>query len=647
MTPRQTLLPTLLALLGSAGPLAAQAQTPAPPLLHLSAYVVADSGLPLETTLYGLTVEVWDAPTGGNLLFAEGHHFVPVADGRLSLVIGSQSPLPADLFTPGSERYLEVRPLEAGAPTSVLRHRIVSAPYALQAESAASVGAAADIAGQDIAPRSVTVGGSPVIDASGQWVGAPIDVPGPAGPPGPQGPQGLPGADGAAGPIGPAGDPGPVGPPGDDGAPGPQGPVGPTGPAGADGLDGAPGDSGPAGPQGPTGPTGPAGADAVTSWTETATSLTTPAAVGIGTDQPAGSLQLFGWSPSVLDQEFDVPSLSCTVWSSVWQSFVPSTSNYLGAVALRVDVSGPSSIESAAARIKVFEGLGTGGTLLINQKVTLENLPVSIADMPFTRFELVNPPLLVAGQTYTIQLNTTDGNAFCIKKGVQQGGGSPGPESLHPGVTYDFQTYMVEPDETALGLFAGRALLGTGNHLDTRLRVDGDVVDSVNVVQADGTPWALRLENEATDFVGALRITDSGALHLTNAAQKPNATYAQLDGSGAWTQASDRRLKEDVQPLGSRLDAALAVEPVSFYYTGQNRALLPHAQLGVVAQELLPLFPELIATGGDHLRVAYSGLGVAALDALYELEARQDAELEALRAEIDALRELRRRLGSR
>ena len=74
MTPRQTLLPTLLALLGSAGPLAAQAQTPAPPLLHLSAYVVADSGLPLETTLYGLTVEVWDAPTGGNLLFAEGHH---------------------------------------------------------------------------------------------------------------------------------------------------------------------------------------------------------------------------------------------------------------------------------------------------------------------------------------------------------------------------------------------------------------------------------------------------------------------------------------------------------------------------------------------------------------------------------------------
>ena len=135
--------------------------------------------------------------------------------------------------------------------------------------------------------------------------------------------------------------------------------------------------------------------------------------------------------------------------------------------------------------------------------------------------------------------------------------------------------------------------------------------------------------------------------HLTNAAQKPNATYAQLDGSGAWTQASDRRLKEDVQPLGSRLDAALAVEPVSFYYTGQNRALLPHAQLGVVAQELLPLFPELIATGGDHLRVAYSGLGVAALDALYELEAHQDAELEALRAEIDALRELRRRLGSR
>ena len=81
----------------------------------------------------------------------------------------------------------------------------------------------------------IQVGGVPVINAAGRWVGLSTGLVGVKGLPGavgPSGPQGVPGAPGRRGP---------------DGAPGVRGEQGETGPAG------------PAGPRGPQGPRGVAG----------------------------------------------------------------------------------------------------------------------------------------------------------------------------------------------------------------------------------------------------------------------------------------------------------------------------------------------------------------------------------------------------
>jgi hypothetical protein len=55
---------------------------------------------------------------------------------------------------------------------------------------------------------NLTFGGTPVINASGQWIGSPTGL---VGPPGPAGPQGPSGPQGPAGPAGPQGPPGPGG----------------------------------------------------------------------------------------------------------------------------------------------------------------------------------------------------------------------------------------------------------------------------------------------------------------------------------------------------------------------------------------------------------------------------------------------------
>ena len=150
------------------------------------------------------------------------------------------------------------------------------------------IGTANPLAKLDVA-GDIAVNGIPVIDASGTWVGVPINgtqgPQGPQGEQGPEGPQGPPGPPGVPGPQGPEGPQGPPGEPGAQGVPGPvgltpahewfgtmlrfqnqdltwgnytdlQGIQGEPGVQGEQGLQGIPGVQGEQGPQGPQGEQG-------------------------------------------------------------------------------------------------------------------------------------------------------------------------------------------------------------------------------------------------------------------------------------------------------------------------------------------------------------------------------------------------------
>jgi hypothetical protein len=180
----------------------------------------------------------------------------------IHLVLGAVTPLPDNLAELELWMTTQVTTLKKGVPKTVY---FESPPQPI------SIGAVTD--GQQINPQSISVGGVPVIDSFGNWVGNPIQgtvgtqgPPGPAGPPGADGPPGSQGGTGAQGPEGLPGPPGPpgstgaAGPPGGAGPVGPQGDVGPPGPQGSTGPDGTQGDPGPQGPQGIIGPQGPQGA---------------------------------------------------------------------------------------------------------------------------------------------------------------------------------------------------------------------------------------------------------------------------------------------------------------------------------------------------------------------------------------------------
>ena len=149
---------------------------------------------------------------GGTSSWSEAQT-VSVANGFFSVLLGSVTPFPADLFTSGqTDAYGPVRFLEV------------------------------TVAGETLSPNIRIV--------SAAWAIGTV-----AGPKGPKGDTGD------AGPTGPTGPGGPTGPTGFLGATGPTGPAGfgSTGPTGAFGPTGVVGPMGSTGPTGPVGPTGSQG----------------------------------------------------------------------------------------------------------------------------------------------------------------------------------------------------------------------------------------------------------------------------------------------------------------------------------------------------------------------------------------------------
>jgi len=209
------------ALLAAALLLAAFAALAAPLTLSHSGRIVDKiTGEPLQGpqqitfTLYSAELPIWTETLS-----------VEFSDGYYAALLGESEPFVASDF---DQPALSLGMALAGEPEFSPRLAFSSVPFAIQAIDATG----------DINPNSVSIAGSTVIDANGEWVGPATDLIGPPGPKGDTGPQG---------PAGPPGKTGSRGAAGQRGAPGPRGPRGLRGPQGARGEPGEPGPQGPSG----------------------------------------------------------------------------------------------------------------------------------------------------------------------------------------------------------------------------------------------------------------------------------------------------------------------------------------------------------------------------------------------------------------
>ena len=128
-----------------------------------------------------------------------------------------------------------------------------------------------------------------------------------------------------------------------------------------------------------------------------------------------------------------------------------------------------------------------------------------------------------------------------------------------------------------------------------------------------------------------------GWLRLTNVlsnAYEGGFAAKQLWSENGQVVKSDARQKQDVCPLQNCLDDVLALRAVRF--TWRDAARDDPRALGLIAQEVENVFPEVVTTGPDGFKgINYSGLIAPLIEALKEQQARIDelgAEIRLLKA---------------
>jgi hypothetical protein len=152
------------------------------------------------------------------------------------------------------------------------------------------------------------------------------------------------------------------------------------------------------------------------------------------------------------------------------------------------------------------------------------------------------------------------------------------------------------------------------------------------------------------DRLGVRRSPAANELEVEGNASKTTAT--------AWLANSDRRIKQDIQPLNHALQTLRKVQPVSFHYTEAYRAAHPsivdQRYFNVIAQDFAQVFPDAVKSSGEYLpgarktqaneilQVDTYPATITAIAAIQELDAAntlQDREFAALKEENAELRQ--------
>ena len=204
--------------------------------------------------------------------------------------------------------------------------------------------------------------------------------------------------------------------------------------------------------------------------------------------------------------------------------------------------------------------------------------------------------------------------------------------------------------DVTLQLSSQGATAGQGNFGASlgfsRLNSNGSVGSAIVAVQtsADADQMGLAFFTHSSASTGA-NLTEAARInHLGNLGVGSNNPTVKLqvgengDGTSAianaWSTFSDKRLKE----VHGRIPAAMKlIEKINGYYYGWKNGLDRSRHVGVLAQEIETVLPELVSTGTDGIKaVDYSKLSAVLIEATKELSERQRtqaAELQRLEAE--------------
>jgi hypothetical protein len=159
----------------------------------------------------------------------------------------------------------------------------------------------------------------------------------------------------------------------------------------------------------------------------------------------------------------------------------------------------------------------------------------------------------------------------------------------------------------------------------------------INATYATGGSGIIRFQTVSSE---RMRITDVGEVWIAGTTDR-GAFNLQCNGTGVWgagayTNGSDARIKEEIEPISSSLEVVNKLNPVTFKYK-ENWSSDRATQTGFIAQELQEALADEVYIDGvvndtsEYMSVAYQNIIPILTKAIQELSAK----VEALEAQLN------------
>ena len=232
-----------------------------------------------------------------------------------------------------------------------------------------------------------------------------------------------------------------------------------------------------------------------------------------------------------------------------------------------------------------------------------------------------------------ISLNNSSGNYLLL---TAAGGGSfidnriaNGPTTFRNGGAFTWSTYGGS-DRMTLDS-SGNLLVGTTSNSGStdKLHVDGNI----GITKSNGNAPQINFDSSNANIEFVNRNSGGAKTFSWYYAVSGGGTPATLSTSGVWTNSSDARGKENISDILYGLDTVMSLQPRQYDVKSDGS----HA-IGFVAQEVLPVVPELVHVTRRTENDEFYGLDYGSMTAvLVKAIQEQQTLITTLTARITAL----------